>query len=96
LVAARQFLWPAAFLAAVTLIVIGVRMRVHHSASPPTPRASHTVPAKTKAKAYYVVRAGDTLGAIAEKKHVPLARLRALNPKVTPTALFLGQRIRLR
>jgi LysM repeat protein len=42
------------------------------------------------------VRAGDTLSAIAARTHTPLVRLRQLNPGLQPTALFIGQRIRLR
>jgi LysM repeat protein len=43
-----------------------------------------------------VVRAGDTLAAVAARTGVPTARLIALNPSLQPTALFIGQRIRLR
>lgn len=48
-----------------------------------------------KAKVY-VVKAGDTLGGIAVKTHIPLTRLEALNPNVSPNALQTGQRLRLR
>jgi LysM repeat protein len=44
----------------------------------------------------YVVRAGDSLSTIAAKTGVPLATLEALNPKVNPSALQTGQRLRLR
>jgi Tfp pilus assembly protein FimV len=44
----------------------------------------------------YRVRAGDTLGAIAEQTGVPVERLLALNPELDPQALVAGQRIRLR
>jgi LysM repeat protein len=43
----------------------------------------------------YVVRAGDTIGAISARTGVAQARILALNPKVTPTALFIGERLRL-
>ena len=45
---------------------------------------------------FYRVRAGDTLGAIAEQTGVPVERLLALNPELDPQALVAGQRIRLR
>jgi LysM repeat protein len=45
---------------------------------------------------FYVVKAGDTLGGIAVKTHIPLPRLEALNPNVSPNALQTGQRLRLR
>ena len=45
---------------------------------------------------FYVVKAGDTLGGIAVSAHMPLPRLEALNPNVSPNALQTGQRLRLR
>jgi LysM repeat protein len=44
----------------------------------------------------YTVKAGDTLGAIAEKTGVSVERLLLLNPELDPQALVAGQRIRLR
>jgi Tfp pilus assembly protein FimV len=44
----------------------------------------------------YVVKAGDTLGAIAEQTGVSVERLLVLNPELDPQALVAGQRIRLR
>jgi LysM repeat protein len=44
----------------------------------------------------YRVRAGDTLGAIAARTGIPINRILRLNPKLQPTSLFIGQRIRLR
>jgi LysM repeat protein len=54
-----------------------------------------TTTTTTKARVY-TVRAGDTLGSIAQSTGVPLERLRRLNPKLEPTALFIGQQLRLR
>src|ERR671938_1136234 len=42
----------------------------------------------------YVVRTGDTLGAIAERTGVPVERLQELNPTLDPQALTSGQRIK--
>jgi LysM repeat protein len=42
------------------------------------------------------VRAGDTFGTIAARTGVPIATLQRLNPNVKPTALYIGERIRLR
>jgi LysM repeat protein len=50
-------------------------------------RASRTV---------YVVRAGDTLGGIAEKTGVSVEQLQELNPNVDPQALTSGQRLKLK
>ena len=44
----------------------------------------------------YVVKAGDTLGAIAEKTGVPVEKLQELNPELDPQALVSGQKIKLR
>jgi LysM repeat protein len=50
----------------------------------------------TTVKATYTVKVGDTLGAIAAKTGVPLARIQALNPNVDPHAMVAGQQIRLK
>src|SRR5262249_8250551 len=60
-----------------------------------TPVHQHQVDKRPPAR-FYRVRAGDTLAAIARRTHTPLARLQRLNPAVQPTALFIGQRLRLR
>ena len=44
----------------------------------------------------YVVRAGDTLGGIAEKTGVSVEKLQELNPDVDPQALTSGQRLKLK
>jgi spore germination protein YaaH len=85
---------PAAFLLAVTLAVIGIRMFAfgHHAPSRPhAPKVHHV-----SGPRFYIVRAGDTLSAVAAKTGVSAARLRQLNPKLQPTALFIGERIHLR
>ncbi|HEX8054719.1 MAG TPA: LysM domain-containing protein [Thermoleophilaceae bacterium] len=46
--------------------------------------------------ATYVVKTGDTLGAIAEKTGVPVEKLQELNPELDPQALVSGQKIKLR
>jgi len=92
----RPFAAPAAFLAAATLAIVGVRVLwPHHPAKPTHPQRHHT---KTTSRVprIYRVRAGDTLARIAARTHTPVARLRRLNPAVQPTALFIGQRLRLR
>jgi LysM repeat protein len=94
---------PAACLAAVTLVIGGVRVFRPHSSSPTPSAVAHRERAaaagaahRRPAHLYYTVRAGDTLAAVAVRTHVPLTRIRGLNPKLEPTALFIGQRIRLR
>jgi LysM repeat protein len=91
----RPYAAPAAFLAAVTLAVVGVReFWPHQTAKVARVQRHHAKPAV--GPRYYRVRAGDTLAAIAAKTHTPFARLHRLNPAVQPTALFIGQRLRLR
>ena len=89
-----RYAWPAAFLAVVTLALFGLRTWLQ---SPPEPAAKphHAVHHETTPQ-YYRVRAGDTLAAVAGRTGVSAVRLQKLNPTLNPTALFLGQRIRLR
>lgn len=44
----------------------------------------------------YVVKPGDTLGAISESTGVPLARLEQLNPDIDPQVLQSGATLKLR
>jgi LysM repeat protein len=45
---------------------------------------------------YYVVESGDTLGSIAEKYSTSVDELMTLNPGIDPTAMHVGQRIRVK
>lgn len=51
---------------------------------------------KSSPKSVYVVKTGDTLGAIAETTGVPVERLQELNPGLDQFSLVAGQRIKLR
>ena len=44
----------------------------------------------------YTIRAGDTLGSIADEKNLSVDKILELNPQLDPQALSAGQRIRLR
>jgi lipoprotein NlpD len=44
---------------------------------------------------YYVIQSGDTLGSIAAKYDTTVEELVRLNPSVDPTALSIGERIRV-
>ena len=96
MVTLRPFLWPAAFLAAVTAGFLGWRAVSHTAPAAAKVRAAKPAAAKPKPKSYYRVRAGDTLTAVAARTGVPLPRILELNPSLQPTSLFLGQRIRVR
>ena len=45
---------------------------------------------------YYVVQSGDTLGSMAEKYSTTVDELMTLNPGIDPTALRIGQRVRVK
>jgi LysM repeat protein len=96
----RTYAGPVGFLLAVTIAVALLRGQVTGSGHPAAARHPVKHPnAKVhvaRAKRVYVVRAGDTLGAIAARTGVSLDKLIALNPKVSPTALFIGEKLNLR
>lgn len=96
---------PVAFLAAVTIGALVVRAGLeqgrHHSGG-----AATTVASKKKHKTHghgdrrrgartYTVQSGDTLGSIAAKTGTTVATLERLNPGINPTALRVGQKIRV-
>jgi LysM repeat protein len=58
---------------------------------------TESTPATTTAPEgqYYVIQSGDTLGSIALKYDTTVEELVRLNPDVDPTALHVGQRIRV-
>lgn len=97
---------PAAFLAGVTVAVLLVRAGLDDE---PTTTAAQTSVATTAPRtttatrtqqprpAVYVrVAAGDTLDQIALDNDTSVERLLTLNPGLDPTALQVGQRIRVR
>ncbi len=96
----RVYAAPVAFLLAATLVIGLLRGQAggKHGAAKRTPvvHVRHTTPPAHRAPTVYVVRAGDTLSAISSRTGVPLPRLVALNPKVSPTALFIGEKLDLR
>jgi LysM repeat protein len=90
---------PLAFLAAATVAVLLVRAGLDEAstrAEPTTPTATAPTPTSPAARRFYRIRAGDTLAAIAPRFGLTEAELVALNPGLEPTALRIGQRIRVR
>ena len=105
----RRYVAPAAFLLAVTIVVVLVRSGLEKSgpAAAPTTTvsASHKHVATTTTSStpkpkvgarYWTIRAGDTFGVISAQTGVPVSTLERLNPNVSSTSLFIGQKIRIR
>lgn len=95
---------------AVILVRNGLETRT--SASPvsavPTATSPHTVvttaPTTTRktttrtagTKTFWTVKAGDTFGVISSETGVPVATIEQLNPNVSSTSLFIGEKIRVK
>lgn len=97
----KRYAAPVAFLAAVTIAVLLVRSGLQGDSSPgPTTLETTTVATTTTARhrrpQYYRLRAGETISDVAVRFNTTVAALLALNPKVKPTQLSVGQRIRVR
>jgi LysM repeat protein len=60
------------------------------------PLTGTTTETTTPGAEYYVVQSGDTLGSIAEKYSTTVDELMTLNPGIDPTALHIGQRVRVK
>lgn len=94
-----------AFLAAVTIGALVIRAGFEHGAKPQSRTATSTVTSRKKKKQShgqtrphrrtYTIVSGDTLAGIAAKNGTTVARLMQLNPGIDPTALRVGQKIRV-
>ena len=90
---------PAAFLAAVTIAVLLVRSGLEtgsSTATDATTRQASTAATVRLRPLYYRLHAGQTLSDVAVRFDTTVEQLLALNPRVKPTALIVGQRIRVR
>ena len=90
---------PLAFLAAVTAVVVALHGRSTHRPAAPAPApaaAVHRVVPRHAPRRTVRVGPGDTLGAIAQRLHTTVARIEHLNPGLDPTALRVGQTIRVK
>ena len=95
--------FPVLALAALTAIVLFARPALHGGeAAQPEPATPTVVeepapppePKSARATAY-AVRSGDTLASIAAKFGTTVDRLMELNPGIDPTALRVGEPIRV-
>ena len=101
-----RYVAPAAFLVAATIAILLIRagLSAESEVTPPPPTATTTqtgtttVETATRARPrrYTTVESGETLGTIAEEFDTTVESLVELNPGVDPTALTVGQRIRVR
>jgi LysM repeat protein len=98
----KRYAAPVAFLAAVTIAVLLVRSGLKdNSSSPGTTVATTTFSTTTtgttrRRPQYYRLRAGETISDVAVRFNTTVAALLALNPKIKPNQLTIGQRIRVR
>jgi LysM repeat protein len=97
---------PVAFLLAVTILALVLRAGFehgkHHRDTPVT-TVSQQRKKKTHAHGHpkqhvqtYTVESGDTFESIATKTGTTVAKLTQLNPSVDPTALQVGEKIRVK
>jgi len=63
-----------------------------------TPQATTatTTETTTPGAEYYAVKSGDTLGSIAQKYGTTVDELMTLNPGIDPTALLIGQKLKVK
>jgi LysM repeat protein len=76
---------------ATTTTAPTTRVRVTVTTASSTPPSATT----TAGGDYYTVQSGDTLGGIAAKYDTTVEELVRLNPGIAPTALHVGQKIRV-
>ena len=91
---------PIAFLAVITIGALLVRAgfeqgRHHRATSPTTTVTSKETHSRKPRVRSYTIQSGDTLASIAAKTGTSVARLEQLNPGINPTALRVGQKIRV-
>lgn len=101
-----RYVAPAAFLLAVTGVVLLVRTSLRSdkpatktpTAVTTTPLVVETRPAATIStpKRYYVIASGDTLDGIASRFGTTVDELLRLNPGTEPTTLRPGEQIRVK
>ena len=98
-----RFAAPVAFLAAITIGALVVRAGFEHGKHHATPTTTVTTKAtKSHARTHkrrhgktYTVQSGDTFESIARKMGTTVDKLEQLNPGIDPTALRVGQAIRV-
>jgi LysM repeat protein len=100
---AKRYAAPVAFLLAVTIAVLLVRSALRTDPAPvETTRLTRAVATTAgkqvppRRRRYYRLRAGETLSDVALKFNTTVAQLVVLNPRIRPTGLVPGQRVRVK
>jgi LysM repeat protein len=100
-----RILAPLALIALIVAIIVvasnsgysgGGSSGTSTSARPSATSTNNAQAPRTTHRRRYTVKAGDTLGAIAEKTGVSVTTLEDLNPGLDPTQLVAGQKLKLR
>ena len=91
----QHYAAPAAFLLAATIAVLLIRAGFESGGDAAAPPVVGATTGKT-APRYWTVRAGDTYAIIAHATGVTVVKIERLNPGVSSTSLYIGQRIRVR
>ena len=103
-----RYVAPAAFLLAVTGVVLLVRSTLRSDApakatttapvvaTAPNVVTTRPTPTPPEPKRYYVISSGDTLDRIASRFATTVDELLRLNPGIQPTALALGEQVRVK
>jgi hypothetical protein len=70
----------------------------HHrlAHSPPRHAAGSTQKGKPQRPRYWTIQTGESFGSIAAKTGIDITKLEELNPKLHPTTLQVGDRVRIR
>ena len=97
---------PVAFLLAATIAVLLIRSALDESGpapattsvatTQPTTTATTTTTTTTGAAEYHTIVSGDTFQQLALDNNTTVDELVRLNPGVDPSALTVGQKIRIR
>lgn len=68
----------------------------HKTVATATTKKKKPKKAPSGTERFWTVQAGDTFGTISAKTGVPVATIQQLNPNVQSTALFIGEKLRIR
>jgi LysM repeat protein len=92
----QHYAAPAAFLLAATIAVVLIRAGFETGGDAAPSQASVVTTTGKTTPRYWSVRAGDTFAVISRETGVSVAVIHRLNPGVNSTALFIGERVRVR